>query len=132
MSDIAPKHFRTPLARVRGRGAAKSGTEDFWLQRVTSVAGIPLTIMAIVIGMLLLGRNQAAVAQILGSPFVAVFMLLFILCTVFHMKIGMQEIIVDYVPDESMKLTLLLANTFYCWAVGLIAAFAILKMSFGV
>ncbi len=90
MSDIAPKHFRTPLARVRGRGAAKSGTGDFWLQRLTSVAGIPLTIMAIIIGMLLLGRNQAAVAQILGSPFVAVIMLLFIICTVIHMKIGMQ------------------------------------------
>jgi succinate dehydrogenase / fumarate reductase membrane anchor subunit len=132
MSDIAPKHFRTPLARVRGRGAAKSGTQDFWLQRLTSVAGIPLTIMAIVIGMLLLGRNQAAVAQILGSPFVAVIMLLFIICTVIHMKIGMQEILVDYVPEESTKLALLLANTFFCWAVGLIAAYSILKLSFGV
>ncbi len=132
MSDIAPKHFRTPLARVRGRGAAKSGTQDFWLQRLTSVAGIPLTIMAIIIGMLLLGRNQAAVAQILGSPFVAVIMLLFIICTVIHMKIGMQEILVDYVPEESTKLTLLLANTFFCWAVGLIAAYSILKLSFGV
>jgi succinate dehydrogenase / fumarate reductase membrane anchor subunit len=132
MSADTAKNFRTPMARVRGRGAAKSGTEDFWLQRVTSVAGVPLTIMAIVIGMLLLGRNQAAVAQILGSPFVAVIMLLFIVCTVLHMKIGMQEIIVDYVPNESTKLTLLLANTFYSWVVGLIAAFAILKMSFGV
>jgi len=44
----------------------------------------------------------------------------------------MQEIIVDYVPNESMKLTLLLVNAFYSWVVGLIAAFAILKMSFGV
>jgi len=132
MSLSAAKHFRTPLARVRGRGAAKSGTEDFWLQRVTSVAGVPLTIMAIVIAMLLLGRNQAAAAQILGSPLVAVIMLLFIVCTVLHMKIGMQEIIVDYVPNESAKLTLLLINTFYSWVVGLIAAFAILKMSFGV
>jgi len=132
MSADAAKHFRTPLARVRGRGTAKSGTEDFWLQRVTSVAGVPLTIMAIVIGMLLLGRNQAAAAQILGSPFVAVIMLLFVICTLLHMKIGMQEIIVDYVPNESMKLTLLLVNTFYSWVVGLICVFAILKMSFGV
>jgi succinate dehydrogenase / fumarate reductase membrane anchor subunit len=99
---------------------------------VTAVAGIPLTIMAIVIGMLLLGRNQAAVAQILGSPLVAVIMLGFIICTVLHMKIGLQEIIVDYVPDESTRLTLLLANTFYCWAIGLICVYAILKMSFGV
>jgi succinate dehydrogenase / fumarate reductase, membrane anchor subunit len=132
MSDIAPKHFRTPLARVRGRGAARSGTEDFWLQRLTAIAGIPLTIMAIVIGIVLLGRNQAAAAQILGSPFVAVIMMLFVICTAIHMKIGMQEILEDYIADESMKLTLLLANTFFCWAVGLVSVYAILKLSFGV
>src|SRR5208282_4493803 len=100
MSDLAPKHFRTPLARVRGRGAAKSGTQDFWVQRVTSVAGIPLTVAVFVIVIMLLGRNQAAVAQILGAPLVAIVMLLFIVCTITHMKIGMQEILVDYVPDE--------------------------------
>ncbi|HEX4407888.1 MAG TPA: succinate dehydrogenase, hydrophobic membrane anchor protein [Xanthobacteraceae bacterium] len=132
MSEAAPKNFRTPLAKVRGRGAARAGTEDFWLQRMTAVAGVPLTIMAIVIAMLLLGRNQAAVAQILGSPLVAVIMLLFVICIVTHMKIGMQEILVDYVADDSMKLTFLLANTFFCWAVGLICVYAILKMSFGV
>jgi len=93
MSDLAPKHFRTPLARVRGHGAARSGTNDFWLQRVTSVAGIPLTAAALVIVIMLLGRNQAAVAQILGAPLVAVIMLLFVVCTVTHMKIGMQEIL---------------------------------------
>jgi succinate dehydrogenase / fumarate reductase membrane anchor subunit len=131
MSTATPKHFRTPLAKVRGRGAARSGTEDFWLQRVTSVAGIPLTVMAIVIGILLLGRNQAAAAQILGSPAVAIIMILFIISTIVHMKIGMQEILVDYVPGESAKLTLLLANTFFCWAVGLASVFGILKLSFG-
>jgi len=132
MSDIAPKHFRTPLARVRGRGTAKSGTHEFWLQRVTSVAGVPLTAAALIIVIMLLGRNQAAVAQILGTPLVAIIMLLFIVCTITHMKIGMQEILVDYVPDEFMKLTLLLANAFFCWIVGLICAYAILKLSFGV
>jgi succinate dehydrogenase / fumarate reductase membrane anchor subunit len=131
MSEFAPKHFRTPLARVRGRGAAKSGTQDFWLQRATSVAGVPLTVMAIAIGIFLLGRNQAAAAQILGSPLVGVTMLLFVICTVVHMKIGMQEILVDYVSDDSTKLTLLLANTFFCWVVGAVAVFALLKLSFG-
>ena len=132
MSDIAPKHFRTPLALVRGRGTAKSGTHEFWVQRVTSVAGVPLTAAALIIVIMLLGRNQAAVAQILGAPLVAIIMLLFIVCTITHMKIGMQEILVDYVPDESMKLTLLLANAFFCWIVGLICDYAILKLSFGV
>ena len=129
MSD--PKHIRTPLARVLGRGAAKSGTEHFWHQRLTAVAGIPLTIAAIVIMLMLLGRNQAAAAQILGSPAVALIMLLFILSTTVHMRLGMAVIIEDYVHDESAKLTLLMANTFFTIAVGLACVYGVLKLSFG-
>jgi succinate dehydrogenase / fumarate reductase membrane anchor subunit len=126
-----PKHIRTPLARVLGRGSARSGTDHFWRQRLTAVANIPLTIAAVIILITLLGRNQAAVAQILGSPAVAIIMLLFIGSTITHMKIGMQVIIEDYVHDESAKLTLLMANTFFCVAVGLAAIYGILKLSFG-
>jgi succinate dehydrogenase / fumarate reductase membrane anchor subunit len=126
-----PKHIRTPLARVLGRGAAKSGTEHFWHQRLTAVAGIPLTIAAIIIMLMLLGRNQAAAAQILGSPAVALIMLLFILSTTVHMRLGMAVIIEDYVHDESAKLTLLMANTFFTIAVGLACVYGVLKLSFG-
>ena len=131
MSDNV-KHIRTPLARVRGRGAARSGTRDFWRQRLTAVANIPLTIAAIIIMITLLGRNQAAVAQILGSPLVAIIMLLFVASVTVHMRIGMQVIIEDYVHDESTKLTLIMANTFFAVAVALASAFGILKLSFGV
>jgi len=127
----APKHMRTPLARVLGRGAAKSGTGHFWHQRVTAVANIPLTIAVIVIMITLLGRNQAAVAQILGSPAVAIIMLLFIASITIHMRIGMAVIIEDYVHDETAKLTLLMANTFFTIVVGLAAVYGILKLSFG-
>ena len=126
------KHIRTPLARVRGRGAARSGTRDFWRQRLTAVANIPLTIAAIIIIIMLLGRNQAAVAQILGAPLVAIIMLLFVASVTVHMRIGMQVIIEDYVHDESTKLTLIMANTFFAIAVTLASAFGILKLSFGV
>ncbi len=131
MSDNV-KHIRTPLARVRGRGAARSGTRDFWRQRLTAVANIPLTIAAIIIIIMLLGRNQAAVAQILGAPLVAIIMLLFVASVTVHMRIGMQVIIEDYVHDESTKLTLIMANTFFAIAVALASAFGILKLSFGV
>jgi succinate dehydrogenase / fumarate reductase membrane anchor subunit len=127
-----PQHIRTPLGRVRGSGTAKSGTAHFWQQRLTSVANIPLTIAAVIILLTLLGRNQAAVAQILGSPAVAIIMLMFIGSTVLHMKLGMQVIIEDYVHDESTKLTLLMANIFFCIAVGFVCAYGILKLSFGV
>jgi succinate dehydrogenase / fumarate reductase, membrane anchor subunit len=132
MSDTPAKHIRTPLGRVLGRGTAHSGTDHFWRQRLTAVANIPLTIAVVVIVVMLLGRNQAAVAQILGSPLVAIVMLLFILSTVAHMRIGMQVIVEDYVHDEFAKLTLIMANTFFCIAVGLASAYGIFKLSFGV
>jgi succinate dehydrogenase / fumarate reductase membrane anchor subunit len=124
-------HIRTPLARVRGSGTAKSGTGQFWRQRLTAVANIPLTVAVVIILIMLLGRNQAAAAQILGSPVVAIIMLLFIASITIHMRIGMQVIIEDYVHDESAKLTLVMANTFFTIAVGLAAAYGILKLSFG-
>ena len=132
MSADPLRHIRTPLARVRGRGAARSGTDHFWRQRLTAVANIPLTIAAVLIIILLLGRNQAAVAQILGSPLVAIVMLLFIISTTTHMRIGMQVIIEDYVHGETVKLVLIMANTFFAIAVGLASAYGIFKLSFGV
>jgi succinate dehydrogenase, hydrophobic membrane anchor protein len=124
--------MRTPMRRVRGLGAAHTGTRDFWHQRVTSVAGIPLCIALVIIVVGLLGRSHAAVVQILGSPIVAIIMLLFIINTVYHMWIGMQEIIIDYVHEDKLKLATLLGNTFFCFAIGFASAFAILKLSFGV
>jgi succinate dehydrogenase / fumarate reductase membrane anchor subunit len=122
----------TPLGRVRGLGSARSGTEHFWRQRLTAVANVPLIIGFVFIVVGLLGRNHAAVVQILGSPLVAVLMLLFILSVTTHMRIGMQVIIEDYVHDETAKLALLMANTFFAVAVGLASAFAILMLSFKV
>ena len=131
MSD-SPRRIVTPMRRVRGLGAARSGTSDFWHQRVTAVAGIPLSIALIVIVIALMGRSHAAVIQILGSPLVAIIMLLFILNTCYHMWIGMQEIIVDYVHEDKLKFLCLMGNTFFVFAVGFTCAFAILKLSFGV
>jgi succinate dehydrogenase / fumarate reductase membrane anchor subunit len=124
--------MRTPLGRVLGHGAAHTGTGHFWRQRLTAVANVPLTIAMIVIVFMLLGRNQAAVAQILGTPLVAIILLLFIVSITTHMRIGMQVIIEDYVHDEIGSLVLIMANTFFCIAVALASAYGIFKLSFGV
>lgn len=124
--------LRTPLARVRHLGAARSGTEHFWRQRLTSVALVPLTIAVVLLVLSLLGRNHAAVVQILGSPWIAILMLSFIVTSVYHMWLGMQVIVEDYVHDELFKLVTLMANTFFSFAVGLAGVYAILKLSFGV
>jgi len=131
MSEHRHQSMRTPLGRVRNLGSARSGTRHFWHQRLTSVANIPLSIAVVVIIMGLLGRNHAAVVQILGSTLVAITMLLFIVTSVYHMWLGMQVIIEDYVHDDLIKIVTLMANTFFSFAVGLAAIFAILKLSFG-
>src|SRR6266545_756953 len=124
---MASGDMSTPLKHVRGLGPAKSGTGHFWRQRLTAVANVPLTIAFVLIVVSLLGRNHAAVVQILGSPLVAMVMLLFIATSAYHMWIGMQEIIVDYVHDEIWKLAALIANTSFCCVIGLACAYAIFK-----
>ena len=127
-----PSNMRTPLSRVRGFGSAKSGTDDFIRQRLTAIANIPLTIGAILIVISLLSSNHAAVKTTLGLPLVAIVMLLFVISVFYHMRIGMQVIIEDYVHDERAKYALLILNTFYAFAAGFAAVYAILKLSFGV
>jgi succinate dehydrogenase / fumarate reductase membrane anchor subunit len=129
---MAAGKMSTPLARVRGLGAARSGTGHFWRQRLTAVANVPLTIAFVLIVVSLLGRNHAAAAQILGSPLVAIVMLLFIVSITTHMRIGMQVIIEDYVHEEPARLILVMLNTFFTLAVALASAYGILRLSFGV
>jgi succinate dehydrogenase / fumarate reductase membrane anchor subunit len=124
--------MRTPLGRVRALGASHSGTTDFWRQRVTAVALVVLTVPVIVVVMMLLSSNQAGAAQILGSPLIAIVMLLFIITSAWHMKIGMQVVIEDYVHNETLKLVSIMANGFFSAAVALASAYAILKLSSGV
>lgn len=124
--------MRTPLGRVRSLGSSHSGTSDFWRQRITAVAMVLLMVPVIAIVMMLLGRNQAGAAQILGSPFVALGLLLFIIASVWHMKIGMQVVLEDYVHNEKLKLVSIMANNFFSAAVALASIYAIVKLSSGV
>ena len=126
------KSVRTPLSRVRGLGASHSGTSDFWRQRITAVAMVLLIAPVIVVVMMLLHRNQAGAKLILGSPLIAIIMLLFIIASAWHMKIGMQVVIEDYVHNEKLKLATVMANNFFSIAVALASIYAILKLSSGV
>ena len=133
MSDThgAPS-MRTPLGRVRNLGASHSGTGDFWRQRLTAVAMTLLIIPVIVIVLMLIGSNQAGAKLILGSLPAAIILILFIIASTWHMKIGMQVVIEDYVHSEKVKLAAIMANNFFSFAVALAAIYAILKLSSGV
>ncbi|MPZ55616.1 MAG: succinate dehydrogenase, hydrophobic membrane anchor protein [Rhizobiales bacterium] len=127
-----PPRYRTALRQVRGLGSARSGTDHFWRQRLTAVANVPLVIAFVLIVVLLMGRNHAAAVQIIGSPVVAIILLLFVASVTYHMRLGMQVIIEDYVHQDLPKLVLLIANTFFTAAVAFGCGYAILKLSFGV
>jgi succinate dehydrogenase / fumarate reductase membrane anchor subunit len=124
--------MRTPLGRVRYLGASHSGTGDFWRQRLTAVAMAVLIIPVVVVVMMLIGRNQAGAKLILGSLPIAVILVLFIIASTWHMKIGMQVVIEDYVHNEKLKLASIIANNFFCFVVALASIYAIFKLSSGV
>ncbi|KJC61394.1 succinate dehydrogenase [Bradyrhizobium sp. LTSPM299] len=127
-----PSSMRTPLARVRNLGSSHTGTGDFWRQRLTAVGMTLLIVPVIVVVIMLLGRNQAGAAQILGSLPIAIILLLFIIASAWHMKIGMQVVIEDYVINEKLKIASVMANNFFCFVVAMTSIYAILKLSSGV
>ena len=124
--------FRTPLGRVRGHGAARSGTTHFWHQRVTAASNVILVTAFVIILVSLLGRSHAAVIQILASPFVAIVMLLMVGSVTYHMKLGMQVVIEDYVHDEKWKFLAIVGNMFFAIAIAAACVYSLLKISFGV
>ena len=123
--------MRTPFGRVRGLGPAHSGTGHFLLQRTTAIANVPLVIYFVFLIASLSGLSHAAVVATLAQPAVAILLLAAVLSIVIHMRVGMQVIVEDYVHHPGMKMTLLITNTFFAIAIGLIAAFAALRLSFG-
>jgi succinate dehydrogenase / fumarate reductase membrane anchor subunit len=123
--------MKTPFARVHGLGTAHSGTEHFWMQRLTGIANLPLIIAFLVVIVSLVGSSQASVIATLSNPFVAMILLAALMSVLIHMRIGMQVIIEDYVHTELRKIILLMANTFFTLAIGIAAVYAILKINFG-
>jgi succinate dehydrogenase / fumarate reductase membrane anchor subunit len=123
--------MRTPLARVRGLGSARSGTGHFWLQRLTAVSNIVLVSFLIGLLFTLAGADYETVRRMLAKPYIAVPLLLLVLSAVIHMRLGMQTIIEDYVHSEGRKMAALILNTFFAILIGITCVFAVLKLSFG-
>jgi len=120
----------TPLARARGLGSARRGTETFWRQRMTAVANVPLVLFLILSIVTHIGASYEDVHAYLARPLVALALLALVISAAIHMRIGLKEIIEDYVHGGAKVVAILLA-TFFAAAVGLASVVAILKISLG-
>lgn len=124
-------HMRTALKNVRHLGAAKEGVQHWWIQRVTAVAMIPLLLIMVISILKLAGGDHAAVVAAFKNPLFAIVALLSILAVFWHLKLGLQVVIEDYVHHEGLKIASLLAITFAVFIVGGAAALSVLKLYFG-
>ena len=125
-----PTSIRTAMGKARFLGSAKSGTTDAWMMRVTTLALVPLSIAFVAIVLSLSSKDYNEARAELGHPVPAIIMLLFILSGVFHMKLGMQSIIDDYVHDMHLKEWSLITNLFCSVCIGLACIYAVLKLGF--
>ena len=120
----------TPLKRVRGLGAAHRGTETFWRQRMTAIANVPLVLFLILSIVTHIGAGYAEVHAYLARPLVALALLALVISATIHMRIGLKEIIEDYVHG-GMRVVAILLATFFTAGVGLASVLAIVKISLG-
>ena len=122
--------LQTPRARVKSMGAARSGTMHAWRLRLTSFALLPLAFAFIFIVVSLVGRDYESARALLGSPGAAILLILFVGAGIWHMTLGMQAIIEDYVHVEHKKVMSLIANICFSTLIGVAIIYALLRLSF--
>ena len=121
--------LRTPLGKVLGRGSAGDGTSHWWVQRVTAIALVPLTLWFVIsiVGKPL--HDFPAMVAWLAQPWVAVFTILLAITLAWHSWLGMQVIVEDYVHGKVAKTLLLLLSTFLHFAAAVAAVFAVVILA---
>ncbi len=122
--------YQTDRSRVDGLGSAKEGTHHFSVQRITAVALVPLTLLFIFTFAQAMGSSLEEVRAIYGRPFNAIVAILFLGTAFYHLKLGLQVVIEDYIHGKAARTGLLLANILLCWAFGLSGVFAVAKIAF--
>ncbi|MFT3728080.1 MAG: succinate dehydrogenase, hydrophobic membrane anchor protein [Terricaulis sp.] len=131
MAD-AKRSMRTPLGRVRAHGASGQGTGHFISQRVSAMALLVLAtwfVISVAVGMR--GPTYGAAIDFLTLPLNAVGVILLVVVAIYHMQIGMQVVIEDYIHKRVTRTILLLLNTFVPIVLGAGAIFSVLLVNFG-
>jgi succinate dehydrogenase / fumarate reductase membrane anchor subunit len=131
MKNVTGSDLRSNLSKARGLGSAKHGVMHWWLQRVTAVALIPLTIwfMTALVSVMI-SPDILVVARWFAAPSHALLITLLLVAMFYHAKLGLQVVIEDYIHCPCKKFTLLLANSFFCFGGAALCIIVVLKMHF--
>ena len=121
--------METPLGRVRGLGAAGEGAHHWWLERLTSLSTLLLFVWLGVSLLRLPMYDHATIADWLSSPLAAVPMLLLVFSTFWHLKLGLQVVVEDYVHEEGSKFFWIVLINFAAILAAAFALFAVLKIA---
>jgi succinate dehydrogenase / fumarate reductase membrane anchor subunit len=122
---------QSDLGRVKGLGSAKEGVAHWWAQRVSAIALVPLTIWFVAAIVAHVGADHQAMVSWLSSPLSLGLMVALVVATFYHVQLGLQHVIEDYVHRELCKIALLLAVNFACLALALSALVSLLVIAFG-
>ena len=123
--------MRTPLKKVRGLGSAKDGTSHFWQQRISGLANLFVTVFLLWFVMAHLGASRADLVASFHNPLIAILFALSFASILWHMRLGLQVVIEDYVHGKAALVVLLIANSFYVALLAAAVIYAIIKLSFG-
>ncbi|GIK97418.1 MAG: succinate dehydrogenase, hydrophobic membrane anchor protein [Alphaproteobacteria bacterium] len=123
--------FRSVSARVRGLGSAKEGVQHWWLQRLSALALIPLSLWLVASLVAQLGADHAVVLAWIGEPVTVALLLLTIFATFYHAQLGLQVVIEDYVHREGAKIAAILLVKAASLVLGLAGVLAVLFIAFG-
>ncbi|WPB84492.1 succinate dehydrogenase, hydrophobic membrane anchor protein [Sediminicoccus rosea] len=127
---ITQTTLRSPLGRVRGMGSAKSGTHHWWMQRVTSIALLPLTLWFVASMIGLAGASYLETLLWIAQPLNAVLLLVLIGLTFHHMAAGLQVVVEDYVRDEFKRIAYILLIKGAALLMALASGFSVLRIAF--
>ena len=123
--------MRSPLGRAIGLGSAKEGVEHWWIQRVTAIALVPLILWFVIAVIGLVGTDLETMQNWVGRPLPAILLVLLLIATFYHMSLGLQVVVEDYVHAELAKLALVIVIRLFCFAFDVAGIFAVLMIAVG-
>lgn len=120
----------TNIGKVRGLGSAKHGGGHWISQRTSAVGNLLLTTWLLVSLLLMPNFDQGTLAQWLAQPTVAVPMILMLVSIFWHVRLGLQVLIEDYVHDDALKFGAITLLNFYVVASLVFGIFVVAKLAF--